>query len=301
MKRVFRWVGLGLLSIVGIVLLVAAVQIVRFNRAANRDYGVEPPAIEATTDSAVIARGRHIAESYGGCTGCHGADLSGTPPESFGPIGVMSPPNLTRGAGGTGSLYTDRELARAIRHGIRHDGTALLIMPSQEFNWWPDSDLRAVVSYVRSMPPVDAEREPTRVSLLGRILAEFGMLDALAASTLDHDAPREAVPSPEATARYGEYLVRGCKGCHGDGLSGGRIPGTPATIPEPANLTPHETGLASWTREDFHRLLNTGVRPDGTEVDPFMSTEGTRRLTETEKDAIWAYLRTLPPRERGGR
>lgn len=301
MKRVFKWVGLGLLSIVGVVLLVAAVQIVRFNRAADRDYGVEPLAIEATADSAVLARGRHIAESYGGCTSCHGADLSGTPAEDLGPIGVMSPPNLTRGEGGVGSLYTDGELARAIKHGLRHDGSALLMMPAQDFNWWPEADLQAVVSLVRSMPPVDVTREPTTVAPLGRILAQFGMLPALPATMLDHHAPPEAVPTPEATARYGEYLVRGCKGCHGDGLSGGRIPGTPSSIPEPANLTPHETGLASWTREDFHRLLNTGMRPDGTEVDPFMGTDGTSRLTETEKDAIWAYLQSVQPKERGGR
>ena len=46
-------------------------------------------------------------------------------------FGTLAAPNLTRGAGGLGSTFTDTDWVRAIRHGIHRDGTSLLIMPSE--------------------------------------------------------------------------------------------------------------------------------------------------------------------------
>jgi mono/diheme cytochrome c family protein len=182
----------------------------------------------------VLARGQHSATSFGGCTGCHGPDLSGSPPESFGPIGVMSPPNITAERGGAGGRYTDAELAGAIRYGVRHDGTSLTFLPTEEHAWWTDDDLQAVVSYIRSVPPVDAEREPSQTGVLGKVLTGFGVMDFRSAIA----TPKSSLgtpPNPEPTARCGAFLAIGCKGCHGDDLSGGPIPGAPADLPMPAN------------------------------------------------------------------
>ena len=90
-------------------------------------------------------------------------------------------------------------------------------------------------------------------------------------------------------------------GCHGENLSGGPIPGAPAALPTPANLTMHETGLADWTQEDFVKLLNTGVRPDASKVDPFMGITSTRAMNDVEKTALWEYLGSVEPMEFGGR
>lgn len=259
-----------------------------------------PPALQASTDSTVLARGEHLAR-IGGCVGCHGEDLGGGTPESFGPIGVMSPPNLTAGRGGVGGNYTDGELARAIAQGIGDDGRTLRIMPSYEYNWWPQEDLAAIVSYVRSRPAVDREPPVTEIALMGRVLSQFGIMDLISAELIDHGAPPPDVPEPEPTARYGAFLVRGCVGCHGETLAGGPIPGAPADIPVPANLTPHETGLAAWTREDFEHLIDTRRRPDGRELDPFMPVAALQAMYPVEREAVWAYLRSLEPRETGDR
>jgi hypothetical protein len=62
------------------------------------------------------------------------------------------------------------------------------------------------------------------------------------------------------------------------------------------NLTPDpETGIGRWTREDFRRAIRTGVRPDGTVLKPVMPWVALRNLTDQDLDAIWAYLRTIPP------
>ncbi len=54
--------------------------------------------------------------------------------------------------------------------------------------------------------------------------------------------------------------------------------------------------MTNWKR--FFKL-NTGRRPDGTLVDPFMSVSSTRAMNVIEKSAIWAYLGSLEPLEFG--
>lgn len=299
--KVLKWIGGPVGGVLLIAVLVAGVQIFRFNRARAAVHEVPTPSIVASTDSAVIARGQHIASSFGGCFGCHGPELKGGRVEDIGPIGVINAPNLTRGKGGVGDHYTDQQLARTIRYGVRNDGRTLIWMPTEEHHWIPDEDLQAVVSFVRSVPPVDNDVPPASVKPLGMVLTSFGVVPTLSHEMIDESAPRETVPAPAPTAEYGAFLVRGCRGCHGEHLSGGRIPGAPASLPMPLNLTPHPTGLGGWTKEQFVTLLNTGVRPDGRKLDPFMPIGTTRAMNDTEKGAIWAYLQSIPARPEGER
>lgn len=286
--------GVTLLIVTGLV----AFHLGGFTNEAEAVWQVPAPPIVAVDDSAVLARGAHVGGTLGGCAGCHGPNLSGGLVEDLGPIGQMYAPNLTSGRGGVGALYSDAELARAIRHGIRRDGTSLRFMPTPEHNWWPDEDLQAVVSWVRSHPPVDNDVPPTRVGALGKMLHRFGIFEMFSAQTVDHDqAPPAVEPGP--TVAYGELLARGCAGCHGENLSGGKIPGAPAELPIPRNLTRHDTGLGAWSEADFATALRTGVRPDGSELLEFMPR--LPGLTDTEVSALWAYLGSVEPREFGGR
>ena len=167
-KRLLKGLGTVILVLVLALVALLAYQVISFNRAAQAAYDVLPLEMVASRDSTQLARGEHLASSFGGCRGCHGADLGGSLIEDLGPIGVMIGPNLTTGQGGVGADYTDGELARAIRYGIGRDGQTLLFMPSEEHNWWPDSDLQAVISYVRSVPPVDRTMDPASVGVVGR-------------------------------------------------------------------------------------------------------------------------------------
>ena len=80
--------------------------------AVAKGYDGPPSDIVASTDCAVLARGKHLALSIGGCTSCHGGLIGGQLMEDLGPIGAMQAPNLTPGTGGIGNGYTDGELAR---------------------------------------------------------------------------------------------------------------------------------------------------------------------------------------------
>src|SRR6185295_7059129 len=67
-----------------------------FDASIAKLYSVKSPAITASTDAQVIARGQHLAASLGSCFGCHGDDLGGKPGENMGPLGVVTASNLTR-------------------------------------------------------------------------------------------------------------------------------------------------------------------------------------------------------------
>jgi mono/diheme cytochrome c family protein len=91
-----------------------------------------------------------------------------------------------------------------------------------------------------------------------------------------------------------------CTGCHGPGLSGGPIAGGPPDWPPAANLTP--TGLGHYTEADFIRALREGVRPGGVPIDAAMPVARiTRHMTDVELRALYAYLRSVPPRPYGSR
>jgi mono/diheme cytochrome c family protein len=278
----------------------AFVQARAFDASMDKVYDIPVPAVTKSDDPAVVARGKHLAESLTGCTtpDCHGADGAGGKLMSMGPLGTLVGPNITNG--GLGAAYTDGDLFRLVRHGIKKDGRSLKFMPAQDFCWLPDADVVAIVSYLRSLPAVDRPNGPIQVGMIGKVLDRAEKLPLDVARHIDHANVGKG-PPPEPTARYGELLSRICTGCHGPHLSGGRIPGAPSSLPVPTNLTPHETGLKGWTYEDFVKLLEQGIKKNGSKLDPFMPLQSFGKLDDTEKRALWAYLTSLPPTELGNR
>jgi cytochrome c553 len=255
---------------------------------------VTPPAIPS--DAASIARGRHLVTAVSMCAACHSADQAA--PNLAGnlfldiPPARLGAPNLTGGAGGIGAQYTAADWARAIRHGVRPDGTPLVFMPTANFYHLSDADLGAIIAYIKSLPPVDNQAPATQVYPLGRALMAAGLL-GLPAEDLDHTAPRIPAPPPGRTAEYGRYLtaISTCRDCHGANLSGGPIdePGAP---PAP-NLTPGGA-LRGWSEADFIHALRTGLRPGGSQLRAPMPWQITSQMTDDELGAIFRYLQSLP-------
>lgn len=65
--------------------------------------------------------------------------------------------------------YTDSELVRMLKHGVKKDGRSLKFMPVQDFSWLPDSDLIAIVSYLRTVAPIAKPSETSSVGALGKM------------------------------------------------------------------------------------------------------------------------------------
>ena len=100
----------------------------------------------------------------------------------------------------------------------------------------------------------------------------------------------------------GEYLTRAgdCIGCHtvqgGVPYAGGRGIETPFGTVYAPNLTPDpETGLGRWTANDFWRALHNGRSRDGRLLYPVFPYPNYTRVVRADSDAMYAYLRSLPP------
>lgn len=265
----------------------------------NKSWEVDPVAYEVPEGEEAIELGRSLA-IFRGCMDCHGEDLSGKVFVDDMPVMRLVAPNLT--GGGVGATYTDQDWARSIRHGIGPDGRPLLFMPSYEWIELSNSDLGALVAYLRSVPDVqDVDRGTSSVGPVGRILYLLGELPLLPVELIDHDL-QPADPTPGPTAEYGGYLITACTGCHGEGLSGGKIPGVPPSWPEAPNLTAHSSGLADWTKEEFITSLRTGQTPSGEELqNEFMPWTFIGQSSDEDLTAIWLYLRSVPERPHGQR
>jgi cytochrome c553 len=302
LKRLVRWLAYAGAGLVALLLVAACVVYAWSSLRFVRKYTLPPERAEVTNDSVQVARGQHLATAVLGCTGCHAADLGGEVMFNVPPVARLVALNLTRGRNGAGARYTSyADWEHAIRHGIGPDGRPLKFMPAWQFNQVGDDDLRALIAYLGQLPPVTRAEPSSSIGPLGRLLYLTGQIRLLSAETVDHGAPHRQAPEAGPTAQYGEYLsyVSGCRDCHGDHLSGGRVPGTPSSFKPAANLTP--AGIGQYTQADFVRALREGVRPSGTPIDSFMPVRTTKLLSDDELHALYAYLRTVPPREYGNR
>ena len=262
------------------------------------------PAARAQ-DAALLARGKHLLEVTGACGNCH------TPMGPQGPLSGMTlaggtvfdePPfravasNITpdpdTGIGG----WTDAQLARAIREGIRPDGSLIgPPMPMTLYRGLSDRDLAAIVAFLRTVPPVrnPVERSVYRISLPPA-----------------YGPPVGSVPEPaDTTLARGEYLanaVAHCMECHTPMLPTGQNDRTrlgaggmefsgPWGVSVGRNLTPHANGLGGWTDAQIITAITKGVSADGRALAPPMAFYAYANMTQAELSDLVAYLRSLPP------
>jgi mono/diheme cytochrome c family protein len=265
--------------------------------------GVAGPAAAETP----LERGRYLVEVLGACGNCHtpkgpagdllGLHLAGGFAEDD-DFGTWVTPNITPDPETGIGRWTDAEIVRAIREGIRPDGRVLgPPMPFGFYRRLADSDVAAMVAYLRTVPPVrhGVPRSQYRIPLP----ASYG-------------PPVGSVPDPprQDPVKYGEYLagpVAHCMECHTPFLPEGRPDTTrlgagglpfkgPWGVSRAANLTPDpETGLGQAKDGEIIAALY-GSRRDGGRVLPPMPVQHYRQgIAEADLRAILAYLRALPP------
>jgi len=63
-----------------------------------------------------------------------------------------------------------------------------------------------------------------------------------------------------------------------------------------SNITPdRETGIGTWTADQFYGTMHSGRFPDGGLIYPAMPFGSYTKVTREDSDAIFAYLRSTPP------
>jgi mono/diheme cytochrome c family protein len=114
------------------------------------------------------------------------------------------------------------------------------------------------------------------------------------ADLIDHTGPRPTVPTVAVTKEYGDYLVRlaGCRQCHGQQLSGGKVDDPTSNLLGP-NLTPGGE-LAAWSAADFITTIRTGVTPAQHTLNDMMPWKTYGKMSDDELKAVFLYLQSLP-------
>ena len=297
MKSWIKWTAA---AVGGLVVVVAAAgalgyQLAERKMARKVDIAVKPVAY--TTEGQAVARGKYLYESRG-CTHCHGANGAG---QVFVDNGSMrlAGPNIS--PAGVTAGYKPEDWVRALRHGVKPNGQPIMIMPSEDYNRYTDQDLASLVAYTRSLAPMQGMAAAIQLPPPVRILYGFGAIKD-AAEKIDHSLP-PAQPVAEAVdAKHGAYVANMCIGCHGEHLSGGKIPGGPPDWPAAANLTPGEGSSMTRYKDSaaFIAMLRSGKRPDGTPI-KVMPFESLAKLNDVDSQALYEYLKTVAPRPAGGR
>ncbi len=262
----------------------------------------------SASGSDLIPRGKYVFAATGGC-GCHtekDKPLNSGGRKYEGAFGTVYSTNITPDRQTGIGDWTDEQIIAAIRLGRRPNGERLVpVHPYPVFNGMAQEDLRALVAYLRSVPPVNRANQPKKVIPM----FESVFLPAWLAAF----APREQPPAaaPTSGLARGEYLVRAvghCGECHTPrGITQasdntrflGGSPKGPDGDPVP-NITPDKDSGLTWSEEEIAEYLGSGNKPDGDVAGGLMAEviEGTsggyKTLTKEDRLAIARYLKTVP-------
>lgn len=246
-----------------------------------RRYDVPLTPIRVPTDALSIAEGERQAWLHG-CHGCHDAQLQGKVFVNEPRVMRVVAPNVTERI----AAYSDAELARLIRHGIRRDGTGVLAMPVSTFYQMSDADVGRIIAHLRATPMAERVLPTSELHLLGELAVLDGQLLPEAA-TMDHAAPRLGTRSDRGDttrAWRGEYLARTiCGECHGPALLG-------------ALEAPPLLRASGYSRPQFVSLMLDGRSRDGRDL-PLMGRTARARFVRFTKDEIadiYDYLMRMP-------
>lgn len=298
-KKILKWTGIVLLVLItGIAAVTASRQ--------NLKYEAAYPNIQSSKDSTVIARGRHLANTIAHCNDCHSKansdsliNLGQDVPLSGGvafklPVGTIYSANITSDSVYGIGRFNDKEIARVLRYGVHPDGAAVYdFMP---FHNLSDSDLTAVISYLRTQKPVAEKKPENELNLVGNAVKAF---------LIKPVGPSEKILAsiqPDSTAAYGKYLVYNvgnCNGCHtqrtlsgeytGEPLAGGNE--MPNGMITPNLTTDSSSRIFSWTELDFINRFRAGKLIPQSEM-PWNSF---KRMDDVELKAIYKFLKTVKP------
>ena len=274
-----------------------------------------------------VERGEYLVRGPAACGTCHtphgpltknkndrrigpiaGMELAGQVYKE--PFGQVSMFNITPGS--RIATWTDEEVVRAIREGIRPDGSVIgppMLLPL--YRHLSDNDAKSIVLFLRSLPAVENELPPSQYSF---------PLPPAYGPPVDHVAD---IPVAN-TVEYGAYLagpVAHCILCHtawgeeGEGImkffmnppdfkglmalpglgQGGMVMDGPWGKSVAANITSDPTALGQYTDAEIKKMITQGIHPSGVQMMPPMPYANYAKMTESDLDALIAYLRTIPP------
>jgi mono/diheme cytochrome c family protein len=268
------------------------------------------PPVARAADQAAIERGAYVFDAAD-CAGCHtdvknnGKRLAGGRALAT-PFGIFYSPNITPDKETGIGDWSYEDFHRALREGISEHGRYYFpVFPYPSFTGMSDGDIADLWAYLQAQEPVNQRNKPHDVGF------PFSLrkLQIVWRALFFTEGPLQPVPGKDAAWNRGNYLanaVAHCGECHTPrnslgGLEQSRAysgnPQGPDNLKVP-NITPDpETGIGKWSIAEITDLLKTGQTPSFDFVGSAMGevVKGTSKLTDADREAIAAYLKSLPP------
>jgi len=253
---------------------------------------------------ALLERGKYLMEGVVACGNCHiprndkgqlqrDKGLSGGLLLDIAPFKAY-PANITPDPDTGIGKWTDAQLAKAIREGVRPDKSLIgPPMPIEFYRDMADDDLAAIIAYLRAQPAVKnvVPRSTYRIPLPPSYGPPVGKVKA---------------PARRDKLKYGQYLVTigHCMECHtprnekGELVraklgAGGQVIEGPWGKTVSRNLTP--AGLKDWTDAQIAKAIREGLDRTGQHYRPPMAYEFYSHINDADISAMIAYLRSLKP------
>ena len=289
---------------------------------------VHPTRDVADNQPPDLENGREIFIA-GDCSTCHATPGQGDPLNLGGghvldtQFGKFHMPNISPDpVDGIGS-WTLAEFTRAVREGVGPaevlpDGENLYpAFPYTSYQRMSANDVRDMFAYIKTLEPVSGKVAEHELKFPFNMRRGVGVwrLAFLDGKPVSDAAPKIEVSSADPThesavsvLERGRYLVEGpahCAECHSPRTFMGNVPAderygggpTPDGHGHFPNISPDETGIGFWSANEIANYLKSGISPIGKIAGGDMAEviENTSELTDRDRYAMAAYLKTVPP------
>ena len=260
------------------------------------------------------ARGESVFWA-GGCASCHAAPgatedgklvlAGGVALET--PFGTFHAPNISSDPQNGIGAWTELDFANAMLRGVSPEGAHYYpAFPYTSYAKVDDRDIADLFAFLGGLKPDATPSKPHELPFPYNIRRAMGVWKRLYLS----DDPVVDVADDPVLLR-GRLLVEGlghCGECHtprdalggpvlSKWLAGAEAPEGPdgkrGRVP---NITPHETGIGSWSASEIEEALKSGFTPEFDSLGGSMAAvvSNTARLSDADRSAIAAYLKAVP-------
>ncbi|EKF19809.1 c-type cytochrome [Nitratireductor pacificus] len=275
---------------------------------------IEAGALPDTTDA---ARGEQIFWA-GGCASCHakpGSDGAerlalGGGLELKTEFGTFVAPNISSDPEDGIGAWSDADFANAMLHGVSPRGEHYYpAFPYPSYARMTTQDVGDLFAFMKTLPAIEGTALGHQLSFPFTLRRGIGLWKQL---YMQEEPVVTLATDASDPVKRGQYLVEGpghCGECHtprsftggqdyGQWLAGAVAAEGDGVVP---NITPGEGGLDSWSASDIAYYLESGFTPDFDSVGGAMVSvqKNMAELSKDDRDAIAAYLKSVPARPNG--
>jgi cytochrome c553 len=222
-----------------------------------------------------LIEGERMARIVGCWDGCHGRTGQGGHEEIEG-IVRNTAPTLSQVL----PLYSDEELVRLVRYGLKRDGHSAVGMISYTFWSLGDQDLANIIAHLRRQPASPPMERKLELTWRGRLALATGEWK-VSVEQVDRSRPRWG-DLPQTTAfERGRYIASvTCTECHGLDFNGNALEHAPSLAI-----------LAMYSQEQFAHLMRTAEPVGGRKLDEEMDWVADAPFTDEEVVGLYQFLR----------